>query len=114
MPAMIPASDSLHIAADIAGLAAAAVAATAAGVTFKFTSEVLMGLCSAVQEMTGAERAKPEEDDESESSGWRERVRRCSGGGESSMWQRVCVHTGLSKIAGPCSTWYVGRNFGQP
>ena len=71
MPAMMPASDSLRIAADIAGLAAAA-AATAGG-TFKFTSEVLMGLCSAVQEMTGAERAKPEEeDDESESGGWRE------------------------------------------
>ena len=69
MPAMMPASDSLRIAADIAGLAAAA------GGTFKFTSEVLMGLCSAVQEMAGAERAKPEEDDESESSGWRERVR---------------------------------------
>ena len=72
MPAMMPASDSLRIAADIAGLAAVAAAA---GGTFKFTSEVLMGLCSAVQEMAGAERAKPEEDDESESSGWRERVR---------------------------------------
>ena len=69
MPAMIPASDSLRIADR-------SLAVTGfAGGTFEFTSastgvvvRVLMGLWSAaaavVQEMTGAETAKPEEDDE--------------------------------------------------
>ena len=81
MPAMIPASDSLRIADS-----SLAVTTGLEVVSFEFMSAVatmvelvLMArlLCSAsVQEMTGAERAKPEEDESESDCSWRKREAR--------------------------------------
>ena len=86
MPAMIPASDSLRIADS-----SLAVTTGLELVSFEFRSAVatmvelvLMArlLCSAaasseaVQEMTGAERAKPEEDESESECSWRKREAR--------------------------------------
>ena len=82
MPAMIPASDSLRIADS-----SLAVTTGLEVVSFEFRSALVatmvelvlmaMLLCSAsVQEMTGAERAKPEEDESESDCSWGKREAR--------------------------------------